>query len=698
MAAASAYDLIGTGGSGGLVNGVNGNQVGVADPGLGTLADNGGQTQTIALLSNSPAIDKGSNALAVDPSTGQPLSTDQRGPGFPRIVGGTVNIGDFELQATTYLVVTTQPPASVTAGAGFGLTVTAEDKSGDVLSSFEGPVTVGLATNPGGATLGGTLTMTAQSGVATFSGLTIDTVGSYQIQATSSGLSTTISDSITIDPALAQTFAVTTNFPSPDPAGTAGTVTVTAVDAFNNVVGSGPEQYVGTAYLSSTDIKVAGLPASYTFTAADSGSHVFTNVILKTAGSQTITAADSVTSTIKGSVPATVVPALASQVAITSTPLTLVAGNRGQVTVQLEDVYGNLDATATADQTISVSTTSAAGAFDATQAGTTPISSVVIPAGQGGASFYYGDTQAGTPTVTASDTAFTSPPSQQQETVNPAAASKLVFGQQPTSTAAGTSISPAVTVQVEDQFSNVVTTDTSTVTLTLSSGTFEGGSTTATAAASGGVATFSGLKIDAAGSYTLAATDGTLTASGASNSFIDQPGGRPQGRLRPAADEHDRRHRHQPVRDVKVEDQFNNVVTTDSSTVTLTLSSGTFEGGSTTVNSRRIGRGSHLQRPEDRHVGQLHAVGNRWDADRIGCEQQLHDQPRGGQEGRLRPAADQRDRGHPHEPGRDRYGGGRVQQRRHHRHLDGHPHAQQRNLRGRLDHDHRRGVERRGHL
>ena len=92
---ASAYNLIGTGGSGGLVNGVNGNLVGIANPGLDPngLQDNGGPTQTIALLTTSPAIDAGSNALAVDPSTGQPLAYDQRGPGYPRIVNGTVDIG-----------------------------------------------------------------------------------------------------------------------------------------------------------------------------------------------------------------------------------------------------------------------------------------------------------------------------------------------------------------------------------------------------------------------------------------------------------------------------------------------------------------------------------------------------------------------------------------------------------------------------
>jgi len=91
-----AYNLIGTGGSGGLVDGVNGNQVGVANPGLGPLAYYGGPTQTIALLPGSPAIDKGSNALAVDPMTGLPLTTDQRGPGFLRIVNGTVDIGAYE--------------------------------------------------------------------------------------------------------------------------------------------------------------------------------------------------------------------------------------------------------------------------------------------------------------------------------------------------------------------------------------------------------------------------------------------------------------------------------------------------------------------------------------------------------------------------------------------------------------------------
>jgi hypothetical protein len=103
---ASADNLIGPGarvginggiltGFGGLQNGVNGNQLGVTDPGLAPLGNYGGPTQTMALLPGGPGIGAGSVALAVD-GNGNPLATDQRGPGFPRMVNGTVDVGAFE--------------------------------------------------------------------------------------------------------------------------------------------------------------------------------------------------------------------------------------------------------------------------------------------------------------------------------------------------------------------------------------------------------------------------------------------------------------------------------------------------------------------------------------------------------------------------------------------------------------------------
>ncbi|MBI1325820.1 hypothetical protein GC170_21875 [bacterium] len=102
----ATYNVIGTGGSGGLVNGVGGNKVGISDPGLMTLADNGGPTRTIAISPTSPAFNAGRNDYAID-STLKPLTTDQRGSGYPRITGGTVDIGAFEISLQESLVVTT---------------------------------------------------------------------------------------------------------------------------------------------------------------------------------------------------------------------------------------------------------------------------------------------------------------------------------------------------------------------------------------------------------------------------------------------------------------------------------------------------------------------------------------------------------------------------------------------------------------
>lgn len=68
-------------------------QTGVTNPGVGPLANNGGPTQTHALLPGSPAIDTGSDV-------GCP-STDQRGVHRPR--GAHCDIGAFEAFATIFL-------------------------------------------------------------------------------------------------------------------------------------------------------------------------------------------------------------------------------------------------------------------------------------------------------------------------------------------------------------------------------------------------------------------------------------------------------------------------------------------------------------------------------------------------------------------------------------------------------------------
>ncbi|MBL8131794.1 MAG: hypothetical protein JNL42_08040 [Anaerolineae bacterium] len=72
------------------VNGTNTANV-TGDPNLALLANNGGPTLTHALLAGSIAINAGDNSLI---PVG--VTTDQRGTGFPRILGGMVDMGAFE--------------------------------------------------------------------------------------------------------------------------------------------------------------------------------------------------------------------------------------------------------------------------------------------------------------------------------------------------------------------------------------------------------------------------------------------------------------------------------------------------------------------------------------------------------------------------------------------------------------------------
>jgi hypothetical protein len=71
----SAYNLIGTGGSGGLFDGSRGNLVGVADPGLTTPDFSSSQTPVFGFTADSPALGAGDPTLLADPL----LSLDQHG-------------------------------------------------------------------------------------------------------------------------------------------------------------------------------------------------------------------------------------------------------------------------------------------------------------------------------------------------------------------------------------------------------------------------------------------------------------------------------------------------------------------------------------------------------------------------------------------------------------------------------------------
>jgi hypothetical protein len=96
----------------------------VTNPKLGPLQNNGGPTPTMDLLAGSPAIDNGT-------STSAPAH-DQRG--LPRIVGGAIDIGAFELQNTAPLA-KAGGPYTVRQGSSLTLNASAStDQDGDRLT------------------------------------------------------------------------------------------------------------------------------------------------------------------------------------------------------------------------------------------------------------------------------------------------------------------------------------------------------------------------------------------------------------------------------------------------------------------------------------------------------------------------------------------------------------------------------------
>lgn len=177
-------------------------------------------------------------------------------------------------------------PASATAGMAFNFTVTALDASNRMTTNYAG--TAHFTSTDGQATLPANSSLT--NGMGTFSA-TLKTVGSQSITAidTVTASITGASSSINVAPGAASHFSVTT--PGTAKVGVAFNFTVTALDAFNNMATG----YAGTGHFTSTDGQ-AMLPANSSLT---NGQATF-SATLKTIGSQTITATDTMTVSITG--------------------------------------------------------------------------------------------------------------------------------------------------------------------------------------------------------------------------------------------------------------------------------------------------------------------------------------------------------------------------------------------------------------
>jgi PKD repeat protein len=143
------------------------------DPLLDALANNGGPTLTHLPLTDSPLIDTGDNASAAE------LAYDQRGPGFPRVVSGTVDIGAVEVAAEPPILTAINDSPTL-FGTATNLTATLTGVMPSPLFSWDFGDALAGAGQTVAHTYGAvglyTATVTAANGVVTVTATTLVTI------------------------------------------------------------------------------------------------------------------------------------------------------------------------------------------------------------------------------------------------------------------------------------------------------------------------------------------------------------------------------------------------------------------------------------------------------------------------------------------------------------------------------------------
>jgi hypothetical protein len=487
-----------------------------------TIEDSLGNVATSATNSITMGIGTGSGSLlgttSVNATSGvatfSNLSINLAGTGYTLaasatgLTAATSNAFNVTVGAVAKVVFTTQP-SNVAAGISIApaVVVSVEDAVGNVVPTATNPITVAIGANPASGTLSGTATVVAAAGVATFSNLSINKIGTgYTLTAVSGVLTGATSTAFNVTVGVAAQLVVTTQ-PTNTTAGVAinPAVKVTVEDSQGNVVNNAS---------NSDTIAIGNNPASGTLTgvatvAAVSGVATFSNLNINAAGTGYTLAAASGSLTGATSSSFNILVGAASKLVFTAQPTSATAGVAISPAVQvtIEDNQGNVvNATTSVSMAIGTNPTSAAlnGATSvAAVAGVATFSTLSINSAANGY------------TLVASVSGLSGATSSAFN-ITAASAAKLAFTGEPINTVVSTDINPSVTVSIEDSFGNVVTT-ASTPSITLAIGANPGSGTlggTVTASPSSGVATFSNLTINATGNgYTLTASGSGLTAA-----------------------------------------------------------------------------------------------------------------------------------------------------------------------------------------
>ena len=396
-------------------------------------------------------------------------------------------------------------PGSATAGASVSVTLTAQDSAGNTVVAYTGSQAIsfsGPSNSPGGTAPAYPGSVSFSAGVGTAS-VTLYDAQSTTLTAAQGGASGT-SGSITV--AAGANHQIAASASSPQVAGTAFSVTLTAQDAWGNTPGtlSGTKSLSFSGPASSPNGSAPVYPATASFSAG----HATASVTLKDAQTTTITASDT-TDGFAGVASGAIVvgPATASSFRV-ATPASPTAGVAFSEAITALDAFGNTATSYTGSKTVAFSGPSSS------PGGTAPLypASVSFSSGVGSPSITLYDAQ--TTTLTATQGALTGISG--SFTVGASSAASLTFTTQPAGVTAGASFTTQPVVTAKDAYGNVATGYAKTVTLSIKSGTGPTGAVLSgcTSALSAGVTTFSGCQVSLSGTgYQLTASDGTLTAT-----------------------------------------------------------------------------------------------------------------------------------------------------------------------------------------
>ena len=410
-------------------------------------------------------------------------------------------------------------PSGATAGIAIAPTirVAVQDASGNTVPSATTTVTLAITAGTGasGATLLGSLTVDAASGIASFSALVIEKAAEgYTLTATAANLTSGTSSAFTISPAAPSKLAITGQ-PSDVTAGAniSPSPQVTIQDAFANTVTTATAN-VTIAITAGTGATGATLGGTIAVAAA-AGVASFANLAVDRAApgySLTATATDLAGATTSAF---DVLAGTPLNLGFIQQPTNIVAGSdmTPPVQVAVQDEHGNTVTTATS--TIEVGITGGTGSAGAAFSGVvsqTASSGVAsfpgISVARSGAGYTVTASVAGAELNGAVSTPFD---------VTVGAAANLAVMVQPEHSFGGSPIDPAVQIAVQDALGNNVERASDAITLAITPGTgiagaVLGGTVTRTPSPSG-VAVFTGLSIDknASSEYTLTATATGLT-------------------------------------------------------------------------------------------------------------------------------------------------------------------------------------------